>query len=88
MDDAKPLSQLRALAGFNQRDLAAKTGLHHLTINALENNPKRTPHPGTMRRIADALGCDIADIREFARVRRPRRRRAQEERPARPAAVA
>lgn len=72
---ALPMAELRRRAGFSQRELAARIGIHHLTVNALENNPKRIPRPSTMRKVADGIGCEVTDIKEFLRVRRTPRKR-------------
>jgi len=65
-----PLHILRTRAGLSQRELAAKTGLHHLTINAIENRRQKT-RPSTMRRICDELGCRLEDVEEFSERVRP-----------------
>jgi transcriptional regulator with XRE-family HTH domain len=60
-----PLRQLRRLKGWTQRELAAAAGMGVATIQRLERG-EREPRPGTMRRIAEALGVRIGSVDEFA----------------------
>lgn len=71
--DALPLSVLRNRAGMTQRELAAEAGLHHLTINGIENQRERQPRPATMRAICQVLGCRPEDVEEFSGRVQPKR---------------
>src|SRR5215210_603228 len=55
------LKELRRLRGISQRDLAEKAGLSTGTIAWLETR-KHEPQPRTMRKIAAALGVEVADL--------------------------
>src|ERR1700678_3409268 len=57
------LSACRRSAGLTQQELADRSGLSVRAISNLELGRVRTPHPGTVRRLADALGLD-GDSRE------------------------
>ena len=58
---AERLKELRRLKGLSQRDLAAKAGLSTGTIAWLETR-KHEPQPRTMRKIAAAIGVEVADL--------------------------
>jgi transcriptional regulator with XRE-family HTH domain len=64
MLNAMPLRVWRIRAGFSQEELARRAGVAPKTITQAECGRVR-PHPRTRKRIADALGMAIADIREF-----------------------
>lgn len=68
-----PLSVLRNRSGMSQRELAAEAGLHHLTINGIENRRERQPRPATMRAICKALGCRPEQVEEFSGRVQPQR---------------
>lgn len=60
------LKKKRLLAGLSQEGLAEKTGISRQAISGFEIG-KRRPHPSTLKKIADALGCEISvlvDLRE------------------------
>jgi tetratricopeptide (TPR) repeat protein/DNA-binding XRE family transcriptional regulator len=52
------LSACRRSAGLTQQELADRSGLSVRAISNLELGRARSPHPGTVRRLADALGLD------------------------------
>jgi tetratricopeptide (TPR) repeat protein/transcriptional regulator with XRE-family HTH domain len=52
------LSAYRRSAGLTQQELASRSGLSTRAISNLEGGRARSPHPGTVRRLADALGLD------------------------------
>jgi tetratricopeptide (TPR) repeat protein/transcriptional regulator with XRE-family HTH domain len=56
------LSACRRSAGLTQQELASRSGLSIRAISNLEGGRARSPHPGTVRRLADALGLD-GDVR-------------------------
>jgi transcriptional regulator with XRE-family HTH domain len=58
---ARNLRRLRTLCGMRQQDLAESAGLTRLTISNLERMVHQ-PGPRTLKRLADALGCSIADL--------------------------
>ncbi len=60
------LRVLRLERGLSQRDLAARAGVTQQTVVHLELR-RREPHPGTMRRMAEALGVEPAEVDEFRR---------------------
>ena len=59
-----PLRRLRRLKGWSLRDLAREAGVSVDTVLDLENRT-RVPRPSTMRKIAGALGVEIAVVDEF-----------------------
>lgn len=59
-----PLRRLRRLKGWTQRQLADAAGVGLATVNRLERG-LREPRPGTMVRLAQALGVKIGDVDEF-----------------------
>ncbi len=61
----KTMRQLRLEKGMTQKELAVLLGVTHRTIAGAELSYWR-PRPGTMKAIADALGVEILDVREFA----------------------
>jgi tetratricopeptide (TPR) repeat protein/DNA-binding XRE family transcriptional regulator len=50
------LSACRRSAGLTQQELADRSGLSVRAISNLELGRARSPHPGTVQRLADALG--------------------------------
>ena len=58
------LRELRIERLWTQRQLAARAGVSHGTIVSAETG-QRLPRLLTMRRIADALGIDWAEVAEF-----------------------
>ena len=63
-----PLRRLRRLKGWTQEQLAQAAGVSPYTIAYLERG-SREPRPGTMARIARALGVRITDVDEFVEER-------------------
>src|SRR5262252_5087096 len=49
------LQRHRLRAGLSQEELAERAGLSRRGITDLERGARRSPHPGTVRRLADAL---------------------------------
>jgi transcriptional regulator with XRE-family HTH domain len=56
---------LRLNRGLTQAELAARAGVSEYTIVRLERRQRKRPHPSTRRKIAQALGVDIADVDEL-----------------------
>jgi transcriptional regulator with XRE-family HTH domain len=60
--DKDKLQEKRIRARLTQAALARKTGLHQTHIGLLEKGRRGTT-PETLGLLADALGCDIDDLR-------------------------
>ncbi|HMG62050.1 MAG TPA: helix-turn-helix transcriptional regulator [Streptosporangiaceae bacterium] len=74
--DKRELRLRRISAGLNQDELASLTGLDPSYISHLERGARKKPSARTLKVIADALGCDIADLMPRGNRRRPRVPRA------------
>jgi transcriptional regulator with XRE-family HTH domain len=55
------LARLRKLKGYSQRALAKESGVSPATIYELENG-RRRPNPSTLRKLAQALEVEVADL--------------------------
>ncbi len=55
------LKELREQRLLSQRELAAKSGVSQTTIVNIETGKIR-PHPSTLRKLADALGVEPAQL--------------------------
>ena len=55
------LRRLRIGAGLSQEELAGRSGLAERTIARLEQGHSQRPHPGSARRLAQALGLPDAE---------------------------
>ena len=51
----------RLEAGLSLRALAVAAGVAHDTVMGIEGG-RRTPHPGTVKKIADALNVSVGDL--------------------------
>jgi transcriptional regulator with XRE-family HTH domain len=58
------LKRLRRGAGLTQAELAEKSGVAQSTVAQIETEVRTTPHPGTLRKLAEALGKTPADLLE------------------------
>jgi len=56
------LRRLRKLKGLSQQDLAAKSGVSQYTITEIETGRRSDPRPSTLRKLAKALGVEVADF--------------------------
>ena len=56
------LEHIRRLRGLSQRELAEKAGVSPATVYELEVGKRPTPRPSTLRKLADALEVEIADL--------------------------
>lgn len=56
------LEHIRRLRGLSQRELAEKAGVSPATVYELEVGKRPTPRPSTLRKLAEALEVEIADI--------------------------
>ena len=60
----KKLKEVRDRRLLSQRELAEKAGLSPTTILKLEDDRVKEPHPRTIRKLAEALGVDPAELVE------------------------
>jgi transcriptional regulator with XRE-family HTH domain len=58
------LKEVRDRRLLSQRELAEKAGLSPTTILKLEDDRVQEPHPRTIRKLAEALGVDPAELVE------------------------
>ena len=70
--DPAELRRKRIEAGLDQIDLARLAGLHQTYISLLERGKKKNPTARTLKRIADALGCEPVDLMPKRGSRRPK----------------
>lgn len=63
--DSAAVKSRRLMAGLTQVALAAKVGVHPITMVRYETGAI-TPRPDTVSRLARALDCQIADIARVA----------------------
>lgn len=54
------LRRQRALHGYSLRDLAEKAGVTQDNIWKIEHGKTKRPHGRTLRKLAEALGIDVA----------------------------
>jgi predicted ATPase/DNA-binding XRE family transcriptional regulator len=59
------LRQHRVRAGLTQEALAERAGLGTNAVTALERGARRSPHPSTVKMLADALGLDELERSAF-----------------------
>jgi transcriptional regulator with XRE-family HTH domain len=59
--NVKRLKELRRLRAFSQQDLADAAGLGRNTISRIERG-ETGAHGRTLRRLAQALGVDVAQL--------------------------
>jgi transcriptional regulator with XRE-family HTH domain len=62
--NSEKIALRRKLKGWSMAKLAAIVGISPNTISELESN-ERQPREDTVKRIADALGLDIAELYEI-----------------------
>lgn len=58
------LREVRLDMGLSQEELHEMTGVSRDTISRLETGDRPNPHPRTLRKLAQALGVSVADIRK------------------------
>lgn len=56
------LRRLRLFAALSQRELARRAGVSPATIGRIEDGEQA--HPSTVRKLADALGCQPRELIE------------------------
>jgi len=62
--DGVKLKEVRLDAGLSQEELHQMTGISRDTISRMETGDRPNPHPRTLRKLAEALGVSVADIRK------------------------
>ena len=62
--DGMKLREIRLDRGYSQQELADMTGVARDTISKLETGDRPNPYPRTLRKLAEALGVSVADIRK------------------------
>jgi HTH-type transcriptional regulator, competence development regulator len=65
--DGMKLREIRLDRGYSQEELHQLTGISRDTISRLETGGRPNPHPSTLRKLADALGVSVGDIRKRGR---------------------
>jgi transcriptional regulator with XRE-family HTH domain len=58
----RELREIRLRRGLSQADLSAKTGVAEFTISEIETGKRPHPRPSTLRKLAEALGVEVADL--------------------------
>ena len=58
------LKRFRRGQTMTQLELAKKSGVAQSTIAQLESGVRKTPHPGTLRKLADALDVSPYELLE------------------------
>lgn len=58
------LKRLRRGRGMTQADLAEASGVAQSTIAQIERATRKEPRPGTLKKLAPALGVEIAELLE------------------------
>ncbi len=65
LDHQPPKARLREWRTFRNLtgcELAAKAGIHWVTLYRIETDATKKPHIPTIRKLADALGITVADL--------------------------
>jgi transcriptional regulator with XRE-family HTH domain len=61
--DGQKLRRARYLQAYSLSDLEERSGVNKSTILAIEQGKrKRAPHPGTIRKLAQALGVEPREL--------------------------
>jgi transcriptional regulator with XRE-family HTH domain len=60
--DADTLKRLRNQAGLSQQELASRSGLSMAQIMAMEQGKRDNPRLDTLRKLANGLGCTVAQL--------------------------
>ena len=72
--ESKNLRQLRQRAGLTEEALAARLGITYHAIRAWEKG-HRPVHGGWLFKLAEALGCSVAELRPAESIARPTKQR-------------
>jgi DNA-binding XRE family transcriptional regulator len=62
--DGVKLKEERLNRGLSQMELHELSGVSQDTISKMETGDRPNPHPRTLRKLAEALGVSVADIRK------------------------
>ena len=57
----KNLPELRIRRGWSQGDLGREAGVRSDTVSSIERG-RHAPRPSTLRKLAEALGVEVADL--------------------------
>jgi transcriptional regulator with XRE-family HTH domain len=60
--DLRELRNIRLRRGLSQADLSAITGVAEYTISEIEAGKRPNPRPSTLRKLAQGLGVEVADL--------------------------
>jgi transcriptional regulator with XRE-family HTH domain len=58
----RELREIRLRRGLSQADLSAMTGVAEFTISEIEAGKRANPRPSTLRKLAQALEVEVADL--------------------------
>ncbi len=58
----RELREIRLRRGLSQADLSAMTGVAEFTISEIESGKRANPRPSTLRKLAQALKVEVADL--------------------------
>jgi transcriptional regulator with XRE-family HTH domain len=61
-DGLRELREIRLRRGLSQADLSAITGVAEFTISEIESGKRANPRPSTLRKLAQALEVEVADL--------------------------
>jgi transcriptional regulator with XRE-family HTH domain len=61
-DGLRELREIRLRRGLSQADLSAMTGVAEFTISEIESGKRANPRPSTLRKLAQALEVEVADL--------------------------
>jgi transcriptional regulator with XRE-family HTH domain len=61
-DGLRELREIRLRRGLSQADLSAMTGVAEFTISEIEAGKRANPRPSTLRKLAQALEVEVADL--------------------------
>jgi len=61
-DGLREVREIRLRRGLSQADLSAMTGVAEFTISGIESGKRANPRPSTLRKLAQALEVEVADL--------------------------
>ena len=61
-DGLRELREIRLRRGLSQANLSAMTGVAEFTISEIESGKRSNPRPSTLRKLAQALEVEVADL--------------------------
>jgi transcriptional regulator with XRE-family HTH domain len=59
---AQAIARLRQTAGLSMRQLEQQTGIDRSTLSRIESGEKKQPAPGTLTKLAPALGVSQSEL--------------------------